>query len=84
MFTVTIDHLTDCELYTSKAFAGGIDARAVLETAMSDKAREDRAQVLTLLKQGESYENAVAAFDTDENFEQWYQQLEESLQAALA
>ena len=77
MFTVTIDQLTDCELYTSKAFAGGIDARAVLETAMSDKAREDRAQVLTLLKQ-------VAAFDTEENFEQWYQQLEESLQAALA
>ena len=50
---------------------------------MSDKEREDRAQVLTLLEQGESYENAVAAFDTDENFEQWYQQLEESLQAAL-
>ena len=38
-----MNQLADCELYTSKAFAGGVDARAVLETAMSDKERRPSA-----------------------------------------
>ena len=51
---------------------------------MSDKARADRQAVEALLDQGVSRAEAVAQFDTDENFQAWYDQLVEDLTAAIS
>ena len=68
-------------LYTSKAFAGGADARKVLEYALQDKAAEDRAAIDELVAQGMSRSEAVAQFDTDENFAAWFADFSQRLEA---
>ena len=67
------------ELYTTKAFEGGTDARSKLNYSMSDLATADRATVEERLAAGESAEEAEAEFLTDEYFEAWYQSLCDAL-----
>ncbi|MBU5435595.1 extracellular solute-binding protein [Pseudoflavonifractor sp. MSJ-37] len=69
------------ELYTTRAFAGGKEARAVLEYAMSDQAEADRAVVTERLAQGQSLDEAAAEFLTDAHFQSWYQDLKSRLEA---
>ena len=61
------------ELYTPTAFAGGNAARKVLEYGMGDLASADRDTVLARIAAGQSAEDAVAEFLTDDYFEAWYQ-----------
>ena len=70
-----IDAVENHELYTPKPFAGGTDARKVLEYSMSDLARADRAAVEEQLAAGVSAAEAEALYLTDEYFENWYQSL---------
>lgn len=70
-----IDAVENHELYTPKPFAGGTDARKVLEYSMSDLARADRAAVEEQLAAGVSAAEAEARYLTDEYFENWYQSL---------
>ena len=70
-----IDAVENHELYTPKPFAGGTDARKVLEYSMSDLARADRAAVEEQLAAGMSAAEAEARYLTDEYFENWYQSL---------
>lgn len=70
-----IDTVEDHELYTPKPFAGGTDARKVLEYSMSDLARADRAAVEEQIAAGVSAAEAEALYLTDEYFENWYQSL---------
>ena len=60
-------------LYTTRAFAGGKDARKVLEYAMSDLAAADRETVRTRIAAGQTAAEAEAEFLSDEYFEKWYQ-----------
>ena len=62
-------------LYTTRAFAGGKDARKVLEYAMSDLAAADRETVCTRIAAGQTAAEAEAAFLSDEYFEKWYQDI---------
>lgn len=62
-------------LYTPKAFEYGSEARKVLEYLMSDIAADDRATVKKRLAQGETLEEAVKDFVSDEYFEAWYNQV---------
>lgn len=71
-------------LYTSKAFEHGSDARAVAESSMKDKAARDRAEVEALMASGLSREEAVAQYDTDENFQAWFQSFRQALESAVA
>ena len=68
-----IDAVENHELYTPKPFAGGTDARKVLEYSMGDQASADRDTVLERIAAGQSAEAAVAEFLTDDYFEKWYQ-----------
>lgn len=68
-----IDAVENHELYTPKPFAGGTDARKVLEYSMSDLASADRAAVEEQLAAGVSAAEAEALYLTDEYFENWYQ-----------
>lgn len=64
-----IDAVENHELYTPKPFAGGTDARKVLEYSMSDLASADRAAVEEQLAAGVSAAEAEALYLTDEYFE---------------
>ena len=80
---VAFEAVNKSEMYTGKAFGGGMDARAILNDFLQEKANADRQTVLDLIDSGTSYEAAVAQFDTDENFEEWYAELDRRMQATL-
>lgn len=71
-------------LYTSKAFEHGSAARAVAESSMKDKAAGDRSEVEALMASGLSRGEAVARYDTEENFQAWLQAFRQALESAVA
>ena len=71
-------------LYTSKAFEHGSSARAVAESSMKDKAAGDRSEVEALMASGLSRGEAVARYDTEENFQAWLQAFRQALESAVA
>lgn len=75
------DMVNNNQPYTTRAFKDGGKARNILEYAMSDKASQDRRTVEEYLAAGENYEDVIAEFCTDENFEAWYAAVLEQLQA---
>lgn len=70
-------------MYTPKAFDKGTDARSVLEYSLTDKAKEDRETILNLLANGLSYDEAIAKYDNDSNFEKWYEKTKSELEALI-
>ena len=74
-----VDAVNTNEMYTTKAFEGGTDARSKLGYSMIDLATAGRATVEERLAAGESAEEAEAEFLTDEYFEAWYQSLCDAL-----
>ena len=68
-----IETVQNNTLYTTKAFQNGVAARNILEYCMSDQAVADRALVEQALEAGQSLEDAVAPYVSDDYFEQWYQ-----------
>ena len=79
VLTEAVEAVNTNEMYTTKAFEGGTDARSKLNYSMSDLATADRATVEERLAAGESAEEAEAEFLTDEYFEAWYQSLCDAL-----
>lgn len=79
----SLDQIENNTLYTTRAFKNGTNARNVLEYSLSDKAAADREEVLELIQGGQSRAEAVSRFDTDENFETWYQEMLTSLSALV-
>lgn len=69
---VAFEEVTTTPLYTNKAFESGSASRKILEYNLFDKAQADRAAVLEAVQNGADYDEAVAAYATDENFEDWY------------
>ena len=70
--------------YTNKAFKGGTNARAVLEDSLQNKAAADRKTVVQALEGGTSLAQAVAALNTDRNFQAWMEELRGQLDATVA
>lgn len=79
VLTEAVEAVNTNEMYTTKAFEGGTDARSKLGYSMIDLATADRATVEERLAAGESVEEAEAGFLTDEYFEAWYQSLCDAL-----
>lgn len=77
------DRISQSELYTSKAFDGCQEARKILEYSLSDKAAADRAAVKERMELDMPLEEAVAMYNTDENFTEWYAQLKADIDAAV-
>ncbi len=78
-FDAAFQVTSEQRLYTNQAFTGGTDARAVLENSLSGKAAADRAQVVSKMQAGASRAEAVAEFNTQENFSAWLQTVREAL-----
>ena len=76
----SIEQVNSDTLYTSTAFHNGLAARNILEYSISDKAKADREAVETMIAGGSTREEAVAAYDTDENFNAWLQELKDRLE----
>ena len=78
---VAFDAVNKSEMYTSKTFAGAVEARSLLENSLQEKAVADRASVV------EARENAaqvLATLSADENFDAWYQSFSEALQGCIS
>lgn len=78
---VGVDMVGSNELYTTRAFEGGTKARNILEYSLSDKAAADRETVVGRMAQGMTMEESVAEFELDDNFDAWYEETLQSLQA---
>lgn len=76
-----IDIVNNYQLYTSKPFAGADQARNILKDALPQKASKDREAVIKAIESGMSHDEAVAMFDTDENFNSWYEETLQNLSA---
>lgn len=80
IITTALDVVKENRMYTTKAFEQGTDARNVLEHSMQDKANADRSAVLAQMQSGVARKDAVAPYETEENFETWYQQAKAQLE----
>lgn len=81
ILTVAVDSVNSNQMYTTKAFNRGNDARQILSYGLSDLAAADRQTVEERLSGGQSLEDAAAEFLTDDYFEAWYQDTLKQLQA---
>lgn len=72
ILSAAVDSINTCQLYTTKPFETGKDARSTIENIMSDQAAADRAVVAERLNEGQSLDEAAAEFLTDDYFETWY------------
>lgn len=77
---VGVETVQSYELYTNKAFSDGNQARSIVDRSMAQKAKDDRKAVQTLMKNGLSRKDAVARYNTDENFQAWVQAFSDELQ----
>ncbi len=84
IMSICFDMTKDTTLYTNKAFNKGTEARKVVEYNLSDKAAADRAEVVARVQAGQSQEEAVAEFVTDEAFDAWYQEFCSALENSVA
>ena len=68
--------------YTPGNFANGYSTCKILDYSLSDKAKADKAVLEEAVAGGQSKEEALAQYLTDENFESWYEEFCNSLNAA--
>lgn len=80
----TFNMLQSYTLYNSKPFATSYDARKVLDKSLLSYAQADLAQIKIAMDQGQSQAEAVAKFDTDENFDLWYDQFMNEINTVIA
>lgn len=76
-----VNTVNNNKMYTPKAAKNGSQIRNILEYCLSDKASQDRTAVEKAVKGGMSYEEAVAKYNTDKNFDQWYEKTLKELKA---
>lgn len=81
ILSVGVDTVNDNQMYTTRAFEAGTEGRSILEYSLSDRAAADRAVVVSRLEQGLGLEESVAEFLLDDNFEAWYEETLQRLQA---
>ena len=72
----------DISFYYTKTFDNCYAARKVLDYNLSDKAAADRASVQAALASGQTLEQAVAPYVTDQAFDAWYASFTAALEGA--
>ena len=72
VLTTAAETVRASSMYTPGAFPNATGARRILEDAMSQAARTDRAAVEACLAAGESLEQAVKPYVGQERFDLWY------------
>lgn len=77
---VAIEQVKDYELYTTKGFKGGEEARTVLGISMLQKAQDDREQILSEIESGISQKDAIKPYLTEKYFKEWLADLKQQLE----
>ncbi len=72
-FQITLEQNEESTLYAPPAFDNTNEARTYIETNFKNKAIEDRKKVAALLESGQSLDEAVKDFTSDENFDNWFE-----------
>ncbi len=81
---LAMEQMTEYQPYYGKAFEQAFKARLVLSSKLDEKSKEDRGKILELLDQGLGYEEAVARFTGEENYRQWFLELEEEIKKVVS
>lgn len=76
---VALEVINSRSMYSNKAFENATKARSILDYSLSDLAKEDRKKVIKLIQQGMNKEDAISKFDTQEHFNEWFDNFEEAL-----
>lgn len=76
-----LDSFDKTEYYVYGCFENGYDTRQVLDDSLTGKAKQDKAAIDALVAAGTSRADAVAQYDTDANFDAWYESLCQELEA---
>jgi len=77
-----LEQIDSNTFYTTAPFDKGAECRSVLENTLTAKCQADRQAILDKVAEGTELAQAVAGFDTDENFNSWLTSLNEELLAA--
>ncbi|MDD3795975.1 MAG: extracellular solute-binding protein [Lachnospiraceae bacterium] len=81
---VSLEECSSRELVTSQVFDNSGSCRTIINDALLDKAAEDREAVKNLISaNGGTLKEAVAQYDTNENFSDWYQTLKTKLEETV-
>lgn len=80
---VIMSSFENSEFYSPKNFENAYAVRNVVNKSLSSKAQADRMIVSDLIKEGLSRKEAVSVFETDDNFEKWYEELCFEIQNAV-
>lgn len=80
---VGMETINDNKLYTPKVFDKANDARKILDSSMSDKAKYDRKMIQEKLEAGTPLNEAIKEYVDDANFEVWYQEINNELEQCV-
>ena len=83
-FKSITDSFNDTSFYTTKCFENGYAVRSVLDKDLLNKAKEDREAVCAAVASGASRQEALKPYLTEENFEEWYDNLCAEMEAEAA
>jgi len=81
---VAINEIRTSQMYATSSFTGGVEARAIINTDLRNKAIADRQEVLSLVEGGTEREDAIAGLASEENFRSWVAHLEMALNQAVS
>ena len=70
-----LKNVSSNSLYIMPAVENAESIRNVLEFNLADKAKEDKKAIDTAIASGSSREDAIQEYDTEENFNLWYDSL---------
>ena len=79
-FTTEMEDFDKTSFYTIGAFDNSYSARKILDYSLADKAKADKDAMDAAIAAGESREEALAQYLTDENFQSWYTEFCHSLE----
>lgn len=80
----SMEQIQENKLYTSRAFENSTSLRNILEYSLADKAVKDRADVMAMIAEGVSHDDAAAKYYTDDNFNAWYEETLASLEDLMS
>lgn len=80
---ISVDTVNHKELYTTKAFSNATPLRTLLESCLKDQAVHDRQTIEEALAKGQNEKDIYSKYDSQDYFEQWYQDTYQKLKSVV-
>lgn len=78
-----IDQENTFQFYSNTAFSGTNKARDILDKSLLEKAKQDREEIKKQLDKGMPKDEAVLKYESDENFNIWFEKLEDDIKKVV-